>query len=385
MKLARRLRMIVCSIALFSIFSGHAPIAVDAQDPVLNEKVYLPIISKAATTVCRFGIVAIPGNPGYEINFADLRVGGFIDGNAQSGRTFPQGVDYVHVIPVGGATFDDTARAAAAAALAAANPKGYWQIGNKPDAAFQDPTGKYTDNLTAEEYAHRYYVIATAIKQADPNAEIGFGAIMQPTPIRLRYMERARMALVLEAGGNYPVADGLIDFWSINVYILNEIPGQWGIGVPKGFENDHADAIEIKNFSDTYSIDKFTLWVRTMRNWMRDRSQKDKALWISEYGSLFPPIDPPGGPDYANVSDEDTANYMLQTFDYLNSATNTTSGMPLDNYRLVQRWFWYSLNGHRYFFGGTIYDPDNYSTLTTVGHEFIDYMAPLPLEGTCRP
>jgi hypothetical protein len=385
MKFARRLWIILCTIALVGLFPGNAHFTVEAQGPELNQKVYLPLVSKAATTVCRFGISAIPGNSGYDINFSALRVGGFIDGNAEAGRTFAQGVDYLHVIPVGGATFDDTARAAAASTLAAANPKGYWQIGNKPDAAFQDPTGKYTDNLTAEEYAHRYYVIATAIKQADPTAKIGFGAIMQPTPIRLRYMERARMALVLEAGGNFPVADSLIDFWSINVYILNEIPGQWGIGVPKGFENDHADAIEITDFTDTYSIDKFTLWVRTMRNWMRDRSQKDKALWITEYGSLFPPVDPPGGPDYANVSDEDTASYMLQTFDYLNSATNLNTGMPLDNYRLVQRWFWYSLNGHRYFFGGTVYDPDNANALTLVGQEFIDYMNPLPLEGTCLP
>jgi hypothetical protein len=41
----------------------------------------------------------------------------------------------------------------------------------------------------------------------------------------------------------------------------------------------------------------------------------------------------------------------------------------------VQRWFWYSLNDHRYNFGGTVFDPDNGNLPTVVGENFINYQA----------
>ena len=63
-----------------------------------------------------------------------------------------------------------------------------------------------------------------------------------------------------------------------------------------------------------------------------------------------------------NVSDEDTADFMLATFDFMLSATDDQTGLPADGNQLVQRWFWYSLNEHRYNFGGSIFDPDNGNT-----------------------
>ena len=110
-----------------------------------------------------------------------------------------------------------------------------------------------------------------------------------------------------------------------------------------------------------------------MRTWMVSIGERDKPLWITEYGSLMPPIDPPGGPDYYNVSDQDTADFMLATFNFMLSATDDQTGLPGDGNRLVQRWFWYSLNDHRYNFGGSLFDPDNGNTLTLVGQAFKDY------------
>ena len=81
--------------------------------------------------------------------------------------------------------------------------------------------------------------------------------------------------------------------------------------MPPGFEWDHGDEIEIKDYADTYSIEIFQQRVNAMRDWMADIGERNKPLWITEYGSLFPPIDPPGGPDYENVSDEDTAAYYV--------------------------------------------------------------------------
>jgi hypothetical protein len=108
---------------------------------------------------------------------------------------------------------------------------------------------------------------------------------------------------------------------------------------------------------------------------MTGKGEREKPLWITEYGSLLPPIDPPGGPNYYNVSDQDTANFMLATFDFMLSATDEVTGLPADDNKLVQRWFWYSLNDYRYHFGGTLLDPDNGKAPTLVGEEFIDYQS----------
>ncbi len=41
----------------------------------------------------------------------------------------------------------------------------------------------------AEVYAARYYEIATTIRALDPSAKLVFGSIVQPTPIRLHYLD----------------------------------------------------------------------------------------------------------------------------------------------------------------------------------------------------
>ena len=60
-----------------------------------------------------------------------------------------------------------------------------WIIGNEPDRK------EYQDDLTPEKYAERFYEVATIIKATDPTALVGFGSIVQPTPIRIRYLERS--------------------------------------------------------------------------------------------------------------------------------------------------------------------------------------------------
>ena len=85
---------------------------------------------------------------------------------------------------------------------------------------------------------------------------------------------------------------------------------------------------------------------------------ENKPLWIAEYGSLFPPIDPDGTPNYFGITDAISADFMVATFDFMLGATDAQTGLPADENQLVQRWFWYSLNEHRYIFGGSIYNPD---------------------------
>ena len=92
------------------------------------------------------------------------------------------------------------------------------------------------------------------------------------------------------------------------------------------------------------------------------------------------PADRSGGwADYENVSDQDTAAYMIATFDFLLNARDSTTGLAADGNRLVQRWFWYSLNEHRYVFGGSLYDQDQGKVITPVGQAFVNYTSRLPV------
>ncbi len=166
----------------------------------------------------------------------------------------------------------------------------------------------------------------------------------------------------------------MIDVWTPHAFLLNEAPGGWGAGVPPGFEHDHGDAVTISNFANTYNINIFSQRVINFRSWMKSNGEQNKPLWITEYGSLFPPIDKPGGSDRENVSDASTSAYMLKTFDFMLNTADANSGFPDDNNQLVQRWFWYSLNDYRYHMGGSLFDPDNHPpTITDVGTAFLNY------------
>ena len=139
--------------------------------------------------------------------------------------------------------------------------------------------------------------------------------------------------------GSAQATSSLIDYWTIHAFILNEVPGDWGTGLPPGFENDFGDAFKIIDLATTRSTYIFSLRLKSFRTWMNDIGERNKPLWITEYGSLLPPIDPPDGPDLENVTDADSRDYMLNTFNYLRNAHDIFIGLPADDYRLVQRWF----------------------------------------------
>jgi hypothetical protein len=310
-----------------------------------------------ADTVCRFGITSPSGSDGY--NIVSIGVGSYLDWGAGSTPFLPTGVEYIRVLFLRDDLYPQTL--ANLPNLVQAHQGSVWVVGNEPDTTYE-----HQDALLAEVYADRFFALAKIIRTNDPSAKIGFGSVVQPTPIRLRYLKLAWDRLVSDAG-SYSAASNLIDIWSIHSFILNEQPNYWGTGIPPGFVGNDYDAVIITDLTDTYSINIFQQRVKDMRSWMVSIGERDKPLWITEYGSLLPAIDPPGGPDYYNVSDQDTSSFMLATFNFMLSATDVQTGLPSDQNKLVQRWFWYSLNDHRYNFGGSIFDPDNGKSLTLVG------------------
>lgn len=319
----------------------------------------------------RFGIAAPYDYTAEKLQF--FNISAVLDWRLNDSIELPQEIEYIHVVRVSDALFQNQFESLDL--LIALNPGETWIIGNEPDRYY------WQDSITPEKYAERYYQTAMKIRAIDPAAKLGFGTVVQPTPIRMRYLDRALDAMDLLSGSR-EASLALIDIWSIHAFILNEHPYQWGAEIPVGFfpyepgdefEEDWEDAIQITDFGDTHSIQIFMERIINFRYWLDQKGEQEKPLWISEYGSLLPPIDPPDGPNYVNVSDEETAAFMLDTFDFLLSAGDEPTGMPADDFHLVQRWFWYSLNDHRYSFGGSLLDPDQDYSITWVGENFKEY------------
>jgi hypothetical protein len=313
---------------------------------------------------CHFAITTPLGVSGYDLSV--LGVGSYYNWGVYGYSSVPGNIEHVAGIHVKDGVYDSVK--SNLPTWVAANPGKVWIIGNEPDTWHSGQ-----DNVVPEVYAERFYELATMIKSIDVTSQIGFAPIVQPTPIRIRYLNRVLDRLDdADLAGSRSAAFAMIDIYTPHAFILNEQPGSaWGAGIPPGFSDDYADAIAFPtDFDKTHDINTFKEWVRYFRRWMKDNGEQNKPLWITEYGSLFPPLDPPDI-DFVNVSDEDSRDYMLDTFDFM-LEEDSNLGNPTDGNRLVQRWFWWSLNWYRDRFGGALYDPIT-KQRTIIGDAWIDY------------
>ncbi len=325
---------------------------------------------------CHFGVTVSQSVAGYDVT--TLGVSSVLNWRVAEPSNLPASIHHIKVLQV-----SDSGYATSLSSLPgwlAAYPGHVWIIGNEPDVPWQD-------HLYAEVYAERYLTLAEMIRSLDPSATIGFGPIAQPTPLRMRYMDRVIAELdQINDTQNRAGTLALIDVFTPHVFLVNEniiyidegtgeIFYDWGAGIPKGFEYDYADAFqfdaELQSYF-THDIGKFSEFVTDYRLWMKNLGAQNFPLWITEYTSVFPPIDPPDGRDFVNTSDEDTRDYLLATFDFILSEKDPALGYPGDDDRLVQRGFWYSLSGHRHSFGGTLFDPID-KQRTIVGDAYVTY------------
>ena len=356
-------------------------------------------VSAQGEPLCRFN-VTVPGSvAGFEGKFTELRVGSYMDWTSRVAPSHPNGANYLQVLRVGP---DDTTYQnylALIPSVAAANPGSFWSIGNEPDA----PYGQ--DNIPAELYAQRYFAMASLIRANDPTARIGFGSIVQASPVRLRYLDRAWDRLIEVAGGQGP-ASSLVDFWNLHLFILNEqkcpfdsaywYPAgyqEWGSGIPAGLEWECSGAYDIEflcvdpipgggcnrwDAPETHDITIFQQQIFDFRQWLVDRGERNKPVWITEYGSLFP--------EYY-VPRAETAQYMTDTFDFLLSATDANTGYPYDGNRLVQGWFWnwlYDAQSPVINYGGDLYSYGS-MTRTLEGDAFVNYVASISAASDLYP
>lgn len=325
-----------------------------------NQTLYLPLVLNSyAEPLCRLGVGTGSDVASYQVN--SLMVGWYLDWNAANSAR-PGGIKYlptIHISQVGSNGYSYSPNGSTLLNLIAANPGALWLVGNEPDRRY------YQDSVEAGVYASAYGEIYNLIKGKDPTAQVAAGGIVEPTPLRLQYLD-----LVLQ---NYQAQNGKpmpVDVWNIHNYILperscNYYPDNcWGADVPTGLNVPKGMEYDIQ---DNDNLNIFEQNTEAFRQWMANRGYQNRPLIITEMGVQMPDrsdIVPLFTPSRVNA-------YMNNTFDYLQTKTSTL-GYQNDNYHLVQRWAWYSLSDTN--FNGWLFDP-NTKARTVFGDNFAAYAA----------
>ena len=220
-----------------------------------------------------------------------------------------------------------------------------WIIGNEPDNVFQD-------NTSPEKYAQIYHELYIMIKSKDRRAKIAIAGVSQPTPIRLAYLNQ-----VLESYEKLYNEKLPVDWWNIHAYVLREEDDSWGAGLPVGLSIDHGELYEIEQHGD---ISIFQQNLIDFRKWMKENGYQNTPLVVTEYGILLP--------EEFGYSQEFISDYLKDTSEWMLTYQDTEYGFPDDNYRLVQKFAWFSLSDPN-FPSANLADLEK-NNLTLVGESF---------------
>lgn len=199
-------------------------------------------------------------------------------------------------------------------------PGQVWIIGNEPDNIWQD-------NIPAEVYAELYHELYQAIKTVDPGAKIAIGGVSQASELRLRYLDRVLAHYRSTYSERLPV-----DWWTVHAYVLREERSSWGADIPPGFVDTEGLIIEPDDHGD---LTLFKDQLKRFRGWMKENGYQTVPLAVTEFGILLPVE--------FGYSPEITAQYLSDTFEWLDKTMDEDTGYPADGYHLVQRWAWFSL------------------------------------------
>lgn len=350
-KSIQRFLLILCLFLLFVVpcASDVAPTAAGLTDE----------------RVARFGI-GFSGKYAYDLIDYDLEqlkvgdifpFGWYSDWSTNHRPEPPQGMEYAQLVKVGSKYYPPDWNDLQY--VVERNPGAMWFIGNEPECIYQG-------NRTPSEYAEIYHEMYTFLKSHDPMAQVAVGGVVQPSPLRLQWLDQVLIEYQQAYTDTMPM-----DAWTIHNQILNEEQGSWGADIPAGIQDTENQALQL-SLDQNASMELFTKHVEDFRAWMKANGFQDKPLIISEYGVLLPS-------DFFEDGDETVTQFMLDTFDYLLTAIDPETGNPNDGYRLVQRWLWYSLNEEPYNndtgqgFNGSLFQYDQPDQLTAFGEAFVDW------------
>lgn len=294
------------------------------REPIASDPLAL---AEPYTLRWRVGIGIGEGNPFY-FQWPVPRPGWYLNWQAHP-RTDPAdpgqlGMEFAPMVRI----FDNELRPSLSEirTIAARYPGLVWLIGNEPDVRWQD-------DATPEEYACYYHFAHRAIKHADPTAQVAIGGLSQITPLRVEYLNQIWASYQEQFGREMPV-----DIWNMHVFVLREEAGNWGVGIPPGFDHvPHGVLWDIEDHDNLILVEN---QVRLMRRWMQQHGQRQKPLYITEYGILMPV-------EYG-FSDYRVIEFMVGSFDLFLHLKDAELGYPPDENRLVQRWVWFSTRDHLY-------------------------------------
>ncbi|MGE5603343.1 MAG: hypothetical protein ACM30E_09845, partial [Nitrososphaerales archaeon] len=308
------------------------------------------------TPLCRFGVGASQAIGSYPIG--NMRFGWYADWGATLEPYRSPGMAYLPMVRfkmTGPNTYSATPTGQQLIDMARNNPGALWVVGNEPDRKL------FQDGLEPQVYARAYHDLYYQIKAADPTARVAAGSIVQPTPLRLQYLDLVLNSYRAQFGESLPV-----DVWNIHAFILREMscnydPNScWGADVPPGIDAPYGMLYGIQ---DNDNIEVFKQFIGDFRQWMQSRGYQDKPLIITELGILMPAD---YGFDTARVN-----AFMNKTFDYLLTAAGP-SGYPSDGNRYVQQFAWYSLDDT--LFNGPLFDNQTRQP-TAFGQNYAAYTA----------
>ncbi len=351
-------------IALFSIFRSLFPLILLALflSPGI-EPVGSPVMAGVSlqspdyypSPEVRFGFGVKGDITQYDVT--QLHAGWYVNWGTLSNLAHPDGLEFMHIIRVKGS--DYYPNQATLRPIIEDNLGSTWLIGNEPDCIWQD-------NSTPDQYAQVYHELYTFLKKTDPSCQVAIGGIVQPTPLRLQWLDMVLAAYQSRYGERMPV-----DVWNIHNFILQELKGSWGCEIPPGINATQGRLYGVQDHDDmTY----FKQHIVDFRRWMKDHGEQNKPLIISEYGVLMPC-------NWYGFCDDRVKAFMRATFDYFMGAESVSSslGYPADGYRMVQRWAWYSLNDDNFEATDThsnLFTPST-KQITAVGQAYGDYTASL--------
>jgi hypothetical protein len=371
MKLLRKQIYIFAAICLFASTAGVA--AAQGPPPFAN---------------CRLGVGGLQADvTGYDMG--QLNMGLYLDWRARSSPPpgLPASMEYLQIVRVHqvkadyGSGWHGPPRIYSSppaywvspdlttlATMAAALPGSLWLISNEMDRVdwWEGDHWSGQDETTPEVYATAFHDIQAAIRAADPTARIAIGGIIEATPLRLEYLDRVWDSYDAQYG--YSMGED-IDVWNVHGFILREVRDSWGAEVPAGL-NDlggflyGADSATI--VAEHRNISRFQEFMTALRTWMAAHGERNKPLINTEYGILYRSLN---GYDF---TDQQVSDYLTASFDFLFTAADPSIGFPADENRLVQGWFWYSLNDS--YWNGNLFNPTT-KALTTVGTTWKNYVS----------
>ena len=298
-----------------------------------------PAQAQGAFANCRLG-VAVVHSPITDYAYSLLNLGWYVNYSTTQSPLEPGGIEFVQTVRVhqhktGSCrdcyttpySYTLSPGPTTLRSLVLANPGSTWFIGNEPDR--RDWSGSGQDEIVPELYAQAYYEASQVIRQADPTAKVGIGGVVQATPLRLKYLDRIWNEYQRLYGRR--LGDD-VDVWNTHAFILNEKKNDWGAEIPAGLNDTSGLLI---GPGDNDRLDLFQQQIIRLRTWMRDKGERNKPLYITEYGINMP--------EYY-VSPADVKRFMTGTFDFLLNYKDSTLGYPPDENRLVQRSIWYSMD-----------------------------------------